>query len=137
MGAAGSFDPTDALIVDCAVDAISQAGVEACYHCGEALPASPVLSDVEGSVKGFCCEGCLAAAQWIRSSDLGDYYRLRSAAGARVDVELPDLAAWDRDDVLADHAFPVTGGLEITLLTDGMRCAACAWLINHSSRPVM
>ncbi|MBV8159001.1 MAG: cadmium-translocating P-type ATPase [Dyella sp.] len=115
---------------------MSQVGVETCYHCGEVLPASPVLLDLDGSVKGFCCEGCLAAAQWIRSSDLGDYYRLRSEAGARVDVALPDLAAWDRDDVLADHAFPVTGGLEITLLTDGMRCAACAWLIDRALQRV-
>ncbi|WP_458788851.1 heavy metal translocating P-type ATPase [Dyella jiangningensis] len=136
LGAAGSFRPIDALIVDCVVDAISQVGVETCYHCGEALPASPVLLDVDGNIKGFCCEGCLAAAQWIRSSDLGDYYRLRSIAGARVDVELPDLGVWDRDDVLADHAFPVTGGLEITLLTDGMRCAACAWLIDRALQRV-
>lgn len=136
LGTAGSFDPTDALNVDCAVDVISQVGVETCYHCGEVLPASPVLLDLDGSVKGFCCEGCLAAAQWIRSSDLGDYYSLRSAAGARVDVGLPDLAAWDRDDVLADHAFAVTGGLEITLLTDGMRCAACAWLIDRALQRV-
>ncbi len=122
--------------MDCAVDAISQVETEACYHCGEVLSRSRVLLDVDGSVKGFCCQGCLAAAQWIRSSDLGDYYRLRSAAGARVDAESTDLAVWDRDDVLADHAFPVTGGLEITLLTDGMRCAACAWLIDRALQRV-
>lgn len=132
LGAAGTFHPADALNVDCVVDIVSQVGVETCYHCGEALPTSPVLLDVDGNARGFCCEGCLAAAQWIRSSDLGDYYRLRSAAGARVDAQLPDLAAWGRDEVLADHAFAVNGGLEITLLTDGMRCAACAWLIDRS-----
>ncbi|TCI07445.1 cadmium-translocating P-type ATPase [Dyella soli] len=122
--------------MDGTVDAFSRAGIEACYHCGEALPASPVLLDIDGCVKGFCCHGCLAAAQWIRSSDLGDYYRLRSAAGARVEGDAPDLGAWDRDDLLADHAFPVTGGLEITLLTDGMRCAACAWLIDRALQRV-
>ena len=122
--------------MDCAVDPIGSAAAEACYHCGEALPASPVLLDIDGCVKGFCCQGCLAAAQWIRSSDLADYYRLRSAAGARVDADLPDLAGWDRDDLLADHAFPVAGGLEITLLTDGMRCAACAWLIDRALQRV-
>lgn len=122
--------------MDGAVDAIRQAGTGTCYHCGEALPASPVSLDVDGSAKGFCCQGCLAAAQWIRASDLGDYYRLRSASGARVGKAMPDLAAWDRDDVLADHAFAVTGGLEITLLADGMRCAACAWLIDRALQRV-
>ncbi|HEY2623374.1 MAG TPA: heavy metal translocating P-type ATPase metal-binding domain-containing protein, partial [Dyella sp.] len=88
--------------------------------------------DLDGSEQGFCCHGCAAAAQWIRQSDLGDYYRLRSSAGARVGIDTPDLDGWDRGDLQSEHALPVTGGLEITLLTDGMRCAACAWLIDRA-----
>ena len=103
-----------------------------CHHCGEALPPAPVRLDVDGGAQAFCCEGCAAAAQWIRRADLGDYYRLRSAAGARVDADPPDLDVWDRDDLLGEHACRVDGGLEITVLTDGMRCAACAWLINRA-----
>ena len=122
--------------MDVAVDAIGQVGTGTCYHCGEPLPAAPVRLDVDGRVNRFCCQGCLAAAQWIRAADLDDYYRLRSAAGARVGEARPDFAAWDRDDVLADHAFAVTGGLEITVLTDGMRCAACAWLIDRALQRV-
>ena len=30
------------------------------------------------------------------------------------------------------HAHNVDGGREITVLTDGMRCAACAWLIDRA-----
>lgn len=117
--------------MDCAVDAANRPELRACYHCGEALPATPVLQDIEGCLQGFCCHGCAAAAQWIGQSDLGDYYRLRSVAATRVG-DAPDLEGWDRDDLLREHAFPVEGGLEITLLTDGMRCAACAWLIDRA-----
>ncbi|MDI3262721.1 MAG: heavy metal translocating P-type ATPase [Fulvimonas sp.] len=111
---------------------MDQRAVIACYHCGEPLTGTPVWLELDGGLQGFCCHGCATAAQWIRQADLGDYYRLRSAAGARVEAEAADLEAWDRPDVIEGHAVPVAGGLEITVLTDGMRCAACAWLINRA-----
>lgn len=103
-----------------------------CHHCGEPLPQSPVRADVEGTTRDFCCEGCAAAARWILDAHLDDYYRLRSAPGGRVDADAPALAAWDREELLAGHAREVDGGREITVLTDGMRCAACAWLIDRA-----
>ncbi|WP_238480974.1 heavy metal translocating P-type ATPase [Dyella telluris] len=117
--------------MDTAVDIGAAGQVVACFHCGESLPRLPVWLDVDDRPQAFCCHGCAAAADWIRQAALNDYYRLRSVAGARVD-ELPDLSSWDRDDLLGEHAVPVAGGLEITLLTDGMRCAACAWLIDRA-----
>src|SRR5690606_20963003 len=86
---------------------------------------------LDGASRLFCCDGCAAAAQWIREADLGDYYQLRSQHAGRVDTDPVDLAVWDRDELLAEHAHDIPGGREITLLTDGMRCAACAWLIDR------
>ena len=103
-----------------------------CYHCGEPLPQSPARLALEGVERAFCCQGCAAAAQWIRDADLGDYYQLRSARAMRVGSEPLDLGAWDRDELLDEHSHAVEGGREIILLTDGMRCAACAWLIDRS-----
>jgi len=103
-----------------------------CHHCGEPLPQPPVRADVDGGTRDFCCAGCAAAARWIRDAHLDDYYRLRSAPGGRVDTDAPALAAWDREELLAGHARDVDGGREITVLTDGMRCAACAWLIDRA-----
>ena len=103
----------------------------ACHHCGEALPAArPAAVDADGHA--YCCDGCAAAARWIREAELGDYYRLRTAAAGRVGTDVVDLSAWDREDLLREHAHPVPGGRRITLLTDGMRCAACAWLIQNA-----
>ena len=90
------------------------------------------MQQLDGQPQAFCCQGCAAAAEWITRSDLESYYRLRSGNGGRVGDELPDLAVWDRADVQAEHSHEVEGGREITVLSDGMRCAACAWLINRA-----
>ncbi len=103
-----------------------------CHHCGEALPAEPFRLAQSDTSQAFCCEGCAAAAQWIQHADLGDYYLLRDQPGSRVDIDSASLAMWDRSEILAAHAHDVTGGHEITVLTDGMRCAACAWLIDRA-----
>jgi Cu2+-exporting ATPase len=108
------------------------AATGACHHCGEALPALPCQQEIDGRVRSFCCHGCAAAAEWIGRAELDGYYRLRSAGGGRVGDDLPDLSVWDRSDVQAEHSREVAGGREITLLTDGMRCAACAWLIDRA-----
>ncbi|QCO68325.1 cadmium-translocating P-type ATPase [Luteimonas yindakuii] len=102
-----------------------------CHHCSEPLPAQPARLAIDGQAHEFCCEGCAAAARWIGEARLGDYYRLRTAPATRIDPDGGDLSLWDREEVLAEHARAVPRGREITLLTDGMRCAACAWLIDR------
>jgi len=102
-----------------------------CHHCGEALPADVRQQAIDDG-HAYCCEGCASAARWIRDANLGDYYRLRTAAAGRVGTDHVDLSAWDREDLLREHAHAVPGGRRITLLTDGMRCAACAWLIQNA-----
>ncbi|WP_343225045.1 heavy metal translocating P-type ATPase [Luteimonas sp. MC1828] len=109
------------------------ATIAGCFHCGEALPAAPATARIDGEPRRFCCDGCAAAAQWIRDASLEDYYRLRTASGGRAATDLEaQLAAFDRDDVQAGHVRDMDGGREITVLTDGMRCAACAWLVDRA-----
>ncbi|WP_159016624.1 heavy metal translocating P-type ATPase [Cognatiluteimonas profundi] len=120
-----------ALAIDAVSDSALQATQATCYHCGEAA-ANGVEMVFEQAPRTFCCEGCAAAAQWIGDADLGDYYRLRSSNASRVDAAAVDLGVWDREDLLAGHARAIDGGREITLLADGMRCAACAWLIDRA-----
>ncbi|MBP3983484.1 cadmium-translocating P-type ATPase [Pseudoxanthomonas helianthi] len=109
-----------------------QAVESGCFHCGEALPAAPARLRVDGAERVFCCDGCAAAAQWLRDAKLDDYYRLRNGPSTRVTGDDADLALWDREETLAGHARAVPGGRELTLLADGMRCAACAWLIDRA-----
>jgi P-type Cu2+ transporter len=99
-----------------------------CAHCGEALSATAN----PGGAPNFCCSGCAAAAEWIHGAQLDDYYRLRSAAAGRVGTDQADLSAWDCSDIVATHARDTPQGREIVFATDGMRCAACAWLIDRA-----
>lgn len=103
-----------------------------CFHCGQSLREASLPAIVDESHRQFCCVGCAAAALWIREAHLDDFYRLRSAPAGRVAPDMADLSAWDSDEVQRQHARDVTGGREIVLLTDGMRCAACAWLIDRA-----
>jgi len=105
------------------------ARVMPCHHCGEPVACGQPITAGEHA---FCCEGCAAAAAWIQDADLGSYYRLRSANANRVQADRLDLESWDRAELLDEHSRAVEGGREIVLLTDGMRCAACAWLIDRA-----
>jgi Cu2+-exporting ATPase len=102
-----------------------------CYHCHEPLGHHPVAADLSGKTEWFCCQGCASAANWIIAHGLNDYYRLRSASGGKVDGDALDFSAWDRDEVTKAHCRPCPEGMQITLITDGMHCAACAWLIQN------
>lgn len=103
-----------------------------CYHCGEPLPPDPPMVLLDGDRRPVCCQGCAGAAQWIRDAGLGDYYRLRASEGLPVDLAALDYSAWDREDVQTDHSRSVDSGREITILVEGMQCAACAWLIDKA-----
>ena len=103
-----------------------------CAHCGEPVPSDAPVVEVGGALTPVCCRGCAAAAAWIHDAGLDDYYRLRSADAPRPDDSVADYGSWLHPEVVADHVVPVEGGLQITVLTDGMRCAACAWLIDRS-----
>ncbi|MGQ0799094.1 MAG: heavy metal translocating P-type ATPase [Pseudomarimonas sp.] len=108
-----------------------------CFHCAETLPTTPPTVDIDGQARAVCCQGCGAAARWIRDAGLGDYYRLRGADGARVggtcvDQDAGDFLTWDRADVQAGHVTHTDAGSEITVVVEGMRCSACAWLIDRA-----
>ena len=105
---------------------------ERCYHCGEPLPPDPPMVLLDGNQHPVCCHGCAGAAQWIRDAGLDDYYRLRATEGLPVDLTALDYSAWDREDVQADHSRNVDRGREMTVLVEGMQCAACAWLIDKA-----
>lgn len=105
-----------------------------CAHCGLPVPGDAPIALVGGVSTPVCCAGCAAAARWIREAGLDDYYRLRDASAPRPEAVAPDFRAWSHPEIVSQHVVPVEGGLELTVLTDGMRCAACAWLIDQSLR---
>lgn len=96
---------------------------EDCFHCGLPVPAhSPWRARVGGAERAMCCPGCAAAAQTIVDAGCGDYYDTRSGYGATVDAaDAPALALFDHDENTGEGSFTV----------EGIRCAACVWLIER------
>jgi Cu2+-exporting ATPase len=104
-----------------------------CFHCHEPLPGEPVLAHIGGEPRAFCCIGCRAAAEWIEQLGLGDYYRLRSAPARKAEQSADASATWSRPELDRHVVRPLDGARsEVCLLIEGVRCAACVWLIERS-----
>lgn len=107
-----------------------------CWHCGEPLPATVAIhARIGGQPRPMCCHGCRAAAEWIEQLGLGDYYRLRTALAQKPDAD-PDNSshdAWQRPEI-SRHVIRDLGAgrREMMLLIEGVRCAACVWLIERA-----
>ena len=106
----------------------------ACFHCGEPIPAGVSLSIVrDGLPRPVCCSGCQAVAELIFSAGLGRYYQFRQDLGRKAEEDTDQVyTAWQGCDSrkalwgseLSD------GSRDLLLQTEGIRCAACAWLIR-------
>ena len=107
---------------------------DACFHCGEPIPEGVSLSVLrDGLERPVCCIGCRAVAELIFSSGLGRYYQFRQDLGRKAEEDIQsDVEAWrgcDERESLWGAELP-EGRRELLLQTEGIRCAACAWLIR-------
>ncbi|MEJ2534543.1 MAG: heavy metal translocating P-type ATPase [Gammaproteobacteria bacterium] len=111
-----------------------------CFHCGEPCPDDPSLTVLrDGERLPVCCTGCKAVAELIFNSGLDRYYRFREAEAITAPQELDRLAlAWQACDERRDlWGEALAGGrYDLLLQTEGVRCAACAWLIRSRLEPL-
>ncbi|HET9652884.1 MAG TPA: heavy metal translocating P-type ATPase metal-binding domain-containing protein, partial [Usitatibacter sp.] len=106
-----------------------------CFHCGLPVPAGTAFGhEADGRWRAFCCAGCEAVSRSITGLGLDDYYRLREARAAPgAPRERDDLAAFDEPAIRGRFVRSLPGGLdEAEILLEGLRCAACAWLVEQS-----
>ena len=104
---------------------------QTCFHCGLPVPAGGAWSVViEDMSQPMCCPGCEAVAQAIVDNDLTDYYRTRQSLPEGAAAIVPDaLGLYDAPE-LASQFQGENGKAETTLSVEGIRCAACVWLIE-------
>ncbi len=119
----------------------------ACFHCG--LPVPPATHWnvlIDAVAQPMCCPGCRAVAQAIVDFSVDDYYRDRTVLAARAGAPdaagaaLPGalaatLALYDTPAFIDGFAFD-DAQCEATFAIDGIRCAACVWLIEKRLRAV-
>ena len=107
-----------------------------CWHCGEPLLTTVIHARVGGQSRSLCCHGCRAAAEWIEQLGLVDYYRLRTLPAMKPDTDAAgagERLAWQRDEIARHIVRDLgEGRRETMLLIDGVRCAACVWLIERA-----
>ncbi|KUL27250.1 heavy metal translocating P-type ATPase [Chlorobium limicola] len=101
-------------------------GTVRCEHCLREVPLSAALkAEIDGSVKYFCCHGCLGVYELVHSASLDAFYEQRCQW-------LPGAPSFEKTD---PHAFGSTivkteNGCRIDLQLSGIRCASCVWLIE-------
>ena len=104
-----------------------------CFHCGEPIPPGVRLEvSLDGEPRAMCCEGCRAAAEFIRDAGLADYYKFRDAPAPRPRADADDAwVTYDRPEIqerLVQRQGPLSSA---NLLLEGVRCAACGWLVER------
>ena len=114
----------------------------ACFHCGLPVPdGSSWRVRIDDAERAMCCPGCAAVAETIVATGLTDYYRTRSGFAAQASdacalpealalYDSPELAAqWRTVDAPAGE--PQGQVIEGVFNIEGLRCAACMWLIER------
>jgi Cu2+-exporting ATPase len=105
-----------------------------CFHCGLPLPpASSWNVMIDGLPRSMCCPGCEAVAQTIVDSGFTDYYRTRTAlpvSSGDPSIVPDELALYDTPESQQQFSIGDETG-EAILSVEGIRCAACVWLIER------
>ena len=106
-----------------------------CWHCGAPVRGRPFRARTPDGERDTCCGGCTAAVESIHQLGLGDYYRFRTEAADTPDVEQDDslnLSLFDLPELVAPFLRQENERDILTLRIDGLKCAACVWLIERA-----
>ena len=96
-------------------------------------PAIELTVTRNGENQPVCCAGCQAVAGLIEASGLGRYYQFRQSLALKAEQDIDEVVdAWkgcdERESMWGTDL--CNGTRELLLQTEGIRCAACSWLIR-------
>ncbi len=109
--------------------------LDSCFHCSLPIPPNDrVTAEIDGEEQAFCCTGCKAVCQAIYDAGLeGFYQRTPEGTCLAPPPEIPkEVALYDLDEVQEEFVGDLGEEREIHLLIEGIHCAACVWLIEHT-----
>ena len=115
-------------------------GTVSCFHCGTAIDGTTHHAlQIDGKPVTLCSPACVEVATRIRDKGLTGFYRFRTGASAPAgnDTAPGRWASYDREalqrEFVSSHG---DGSREAQLLLQGVRCAACSWLIERAMTAV-
>nr|VFK78604.1 MAG: Cu2+-exporting ATPase [Candidatus Kentron sp. SD] len=107
-----------------------------CFHCALPLPPAGdiVFASIGGEERKFCCVGCKGVCEVIYAAGLEGFYARTSSDRPLAPPPMPleDMEVFDLDDVQREYVPHLGEEREIDLMVEGIHCAACVWLIEHS-----
>lgn len=106
-----------------------------CYHCGLPIDSpGSFTAKVAEEKREFCCFGCQSVCQTIHNAGLQSFYQKTPEGETLAPPPLlsAELASYDLDEVQSDYVDKLGDVRSINLLVEGIHCAACVWLIEHS-----
>jgi Cu2+-exporting ATPase len=107
---------------------------DACFHCGLPLPPDLDLSlSIDGAERALCCYGCLAVAQAIIAAGHESFYRVRTEVAPTGQELVPEFLReseiYDAEEIQKQYVHrPDSDTSEVSLILEGITCAACIWL---------
>lgn len=93
--------------------------INLCLHCGE---------NIKKDDEKFCCLGCEAAYKIINKFGFKNYYKLREIDPAVRKIKPETAEEIDISEFIFDHGDDV---FSVSLMVQGLHCAACVWLIEN------
>ena len=106
-----------------------------CYHCGlPVIKEGDFSAEVADEKREFCCFGCQTVCQTIHNAGLQSFYQKTPEGNTLAPPpEIPsELKSYDLDEVQSDYVDTLDDVRTMHLLIEGIHCAACVWLIEHS-----
>jgi len=117
------------------IDFAPDASQTLCFHCNEPVPAGThIHALIRNQSRAMCCEGCRAVAELISAVGLQDYYQYRDEPALKPAGDQDEFVIYSQPDVAEQYVRNDGDNHVTTLLVDGIRCAACAWLIDRMLR---
>jgi Cu2+-exporting ATPase len=92
--------------------------IKSCLHCGE---------DTKDLAQDFCCLGCDSAYKIIAAQGFENYYRLREIDPKIRKIKPESDSGFDVSPFVAEEK---NQQFCVTLMVQGLHCAACVWLIE-------
>ncbi len=111
-----------------------------CFHCGLPVPDKlDITVKYQDKDEAMCCYGCQAVAQAIIDSGMDDFYKYRTSNPEKPEEIVPEflqqLKAYDSATIqkkfvheVEDNTENIKNALEVSLILEGITCAACVWL---------